>query len=974
MFTFDIHNHYEIPLLTLCTPIKEEMYIIAEPKELKYSPVFDDLSELEFSISPIFNNGDPTPYFDLVKKRKLIHAEGLGWFVIQQVRESNDGSMEEKTVKCVGYEKTLDQYEINILDGTFKFYDALEPQKSLLGALLGQTKWKIGHIDTELWNKYRSFEFPDDTGVYSFMRSDMEDAYECVFEFDTENMLVNAYVKGNLVDKTDIVLTFDNLIKNIQIDETEDDLITALSVYGDNDLNIRTVNPLGTNVIYDFSYFKQPEWMTPELTAAVTAWENKVSSVKEQYISLLTRLKEENAKLIKLEGELTDLKSALDALEQVRTARIKAGQDISDITQQINAKQAEINAKQAEVDAQQVVVDNIRNQQLDINKSLQFTENFTEDQLIELQCYINAATYTNDNYTITDNMSYVEIQKQSQQLYEDGLKKLEQISVPNYNFEMDIVNFLFLIQYQTFIDQIKLGATVNAEVKKDFWVEPMLVKIVIDYDKPDNCKLVFSDSFRLMDSYAVFDEYDKEYSKSSKTINESKNAWDKATSTGAVDFVNDMRKDGLNLALTSVLNADNQSLVIDKHGLLGRVQQEDGNFDPEQVKLVNNMLVFTDDNWMTARAALGKIKMPDSENYAYGLIADVIIGQLVASSELVISNESNTFKVDAAGAELINAYFKLATDNGRSQIVLDPRDSSAIRIQTDTGQGLKDKFYVDLSGKIVAEDIVTKSGTIGGWQIKDNGLFSNWGDYIRSDGYGKLSLLTYTPSSANFDGNIYARNLKDKVQHVNMGDNSIDSEQLFDGAVGYDKLDWEVQSLFADLIEADKILARQIGDLDNRVDEIYADLIDTINIKVQDTLDAAKVYADYVVANNIKAENIWVNTINGRQVLDLFSYKSSSTLQAHSDSIKAAFGKFDTIEADIANLKRVTANVITTDYLASHNITTYGLNTGNLSADATNFASCTVRGNLNVSTLNYSSIKTKRITIPGVGAYTFWIV
>ena len=589
------------------------------------------------------------------------------------------------------------------------------------------------------------------------------------------------------------------------------------------------------------------------------------------------------------------MKSALDALEQVRTARIKAGQDISDITQQINAKQAEINAKQAEVDAQQAVVDNIRNQQLDINKSLQFTENFTEDQLIELQCYINAATYTNDNYTITDNMSYVEIQEQSQQLYEDGLKKLEQISVPNYNFEMDIVNFLFLIQYQTFIDQIKLGATVNAEVKKDFWVEPMLVKIVIDYDKPDNCKLVFSDSFRLMDSYAVFDEYDKEYSKSSKTINESKNAWDKATSTGAVDFVNDMRKDGLNLALTSVLNADNQSLVIDKHGLLGRVQQEDGNFDPEQVKLVNNMLVFTDDNWMTARAALGKIKMPDSENYAYGLIADVIIGQLVASSELVISNESNTFKVDAAGAELINAYFKLATDNGRSQIVLDPRDTSAIRIQTDTGQGLKDKFYVDLSGKIVAEDIVTKSGTIGGWQIKDNGLFSNWGDYIRSDGYGKLSLLTYTPSSANFDGNIYARNLKDKVQYVNMGNNSINSEQLFSGAVtnpkidsgavSEDKLDWNVRNLIAE-----KATIQQLEATEARLKNLIADKasISQLNAVKADVkeLDAKKAS---ITQLNTEIANVKKLIVSEAQIKSLISttiratdiYASQIILNSH---------------------------------------------------------------------------------------------
>lgn len=861
MFSFDIRNQYEIPLLTLCTPVRDELHIITEAKELQYSAVFDDLSELEFDISPVFSTGELVPYFEQIKKRKLIHAEGLGWFVIKQVKTSNDGSQPIKTVKCVSEEKTLDQYDLNILDGTYKFYDALEPQKSLIGALLSQTDWGIGHIDTELWNKYRTFEIPEDVGIYSFLHGDVEDAYECVFIFDTEEKLVNAYLKGNLISQTDIVLTFNNLIKEVNIDETEDDLITALSVYGDNDLNIRTVNPLGTNVIYKFDYFKQPEWMSTELSAAVTAWEQKVESVRNQYSTLLTKLKDENAKLIKLEGELTDLKSNLDALEQVRTARIKAGQDISDITQQINQKQAEINAKQAQVDQQQNVVDGIRNQQLDINKSLQFSENFTEEQLQELQCYTNAATYTNDNYTITDNMSYTDIQEQSQALYEDGLKKLKQISVPNYNFDMDVVNFLFLIQYQPFIDQIQLGATVNAEVKDGYWVEPMLVKFSIDYDNPDNCKLYFSDSFRLMDEYCIFDDYDKSYSQSTKTLNESKNTWDKATASGAVDFVNNMRKDGLNLALTSVLNADNQSLVIDKNGLLGRVQKEDGSFDPEQVKLVNNLLVFTDDNWMTAKAALGKIKMPDSENYAYGLIADVIIGQLVASSELVISNESNTFRVDAGGAELINAYFKLTANNGRSQIVLDPQSQSAIKIQTDTGQGLQDRFYVDLNGKIVANDIVTKSGTIGGWQIKDNGLFSNWGDYIRSDGYGKLSLLTYTPSSANFDGNIYARNLKDKVQYVNMGNNSINSEQLFDGAVGYNKLDWEVKDLFADLVHADKVITNELEAAKADIRELNADVI-TANRIATDALDATEINARNISSNSAKISSLNADVAN----------------------------------------------------------------------------------------------------------------
>ena len=62
------------------------------------------------------------------------------------------------------------------MDGTYKFYDALQPDTSLLGAFIGQTEWEIGHIDTELWNKYRTFEFDADAGLYTTLRGDIEDA------------------------------------------------------------------------------------------------------------------------------------------------------------------------------------------------------------------------------------------------------------------------------------------------------------------------------------------------------------------------------------------------------------------------------------------------------------------------------------------------------------------------------------------------------------------------------------------------------------------------------------------------------------------------------------------------------------------------------------------------------------------------------------------------------------------------------
>ena len=278
MFSFNFKGEYETPLLTLCTPIREELFIVSECKGLTYTPIFDGLAELEFEVSSIFSNGEDAPYYSLIKKRKLIHAEGIGWFVIVQADENIDGSRPIKKVHCVSAEKTLDQYSINLMDGTHKFYDALQPEKSLLGAFIGQTDWQIGHIDVDLWNKYRTFEFPDDEGLYSFLHGDVEEAYGCVFEFDTEKKLVNAYVKGTLIDKTDIVLTFDNLIKQINIQESDDDLVTALNVSGDNDLNIRTVNPLGTNTIYQFDYFKTEEWMSKGLIDALTEWEKKVEA------------------------------------------------------------------------------------------------------------------------------------------------------------------------------------------------------------------------------------------------------------------------------------------------------------------------------------------------------------------------------------------------------------------------------------------------------------------------------------------------------------------------------------------------------------------------------------------------------------------------------------------------------------------------------------------------------------------------
>ena len=82
------------------------------------------------------------------------------------------------------------------------------------------------------------------------------------------------------------------------------------------------------------------------------------------------------------------------------------------------------------------------------------------------------------------------------------------------------------------------------------------------------------------------------------------------------------------------------------------------------------------------------------------------------------------------------------------------------------------------------------------------------------------------------------------MQHNNMGNNSVDTEQLFngavtnpiieDGAVSEDKLDWHVRNLFAELIRADEILAGKIGSVEERVEEVWVDTLNAIDVKAKE--------------------------------------------------------------------------------------------------------------------------------------------
>jgi hypothetical protein len=785
---FDYFNIFENPTFILCNPNREKLYAMRDIYDINVKYCFNATGELSFVV-PKNVNGANTEYYGLIEYPRLIYIENKGYFVIINVQRSGDGIKETKEVTCYSLEYIMASKKLVKFEGTYKFYDLVDPTKTLLQTLISYVPgWKIGDVDASLMGKYRTFD-ETDTNVYNFLMEKVETAYQCAFTFDTINRTINAHVPSQASSVTDIFLSPDNVIKSFDLEPVNDELVTALSVYGAGDLSINTVNPLGTNTIYNYNYFENTNWMSQGLIDALNSWELKIESYQGVYADLLTSLKTRNAELVTLEGELVDLNSELEALKVVRKVRLEQGLDIRNITAQIESKKAEINNKTREIELKNGQISTLKDQLKIINDALKFATNFTTSQLEELSNYTFGATYQNENFIQTDSMTEEEIQDMAQRLYDQATDVLTKTSVPRYTFSVDSVNFLFLKDFQNYINQLKLGCTITVKPNDDLTIYPVLLEVSLSYDNPEDFSLTFSNRLRL--DTAEY-QYGDLFGKTQDLINTTSfnsEMWSNWTD-GYKDDVTNFIDSALDASLNNIISSVNQEIKIDSMGLTGkRYLPETSTYSPEQIWLTSNLIVFTDDNWNTARTALGKIFFNGISTY--GLVAETLVGNIIAGNELIITNENNTFRIDESGVTITDANVNITTLNGNSRILIDP--INGLKIQKKNGTVWADKLYADsegnlnLSGNLVAATgsfsgkITATEGSIGGITINSKGIQKDANNYIRSNGDFKWGMLTMSGGNATFNGNIYANNLLGLLQYNQIG--SVNADTIVTGTL-----------------------------------------------------------------------------------------------------------------------------------------------------------------------------------------------
>ena len=274
-------GHLEEPDFILCKA-SEEMIGVLRCTVKKWEHKFQDLDTLTFEV-PYMTDGEPTPFYDDIDIMKYVLVPTIGRFSIKDVSIKNEGETSElKTVNCQDYscqigQKYLVDFVINYgttssIDGV-SFYNPGNQAYSLLDLVLEKLpEWQIGHISNSLRTMKRSFEVSRQD-VYTFLVQDVAKAFECIFVFDSLNKTINAYTESEYGQDTNISVSYSNLLQNADLTLSLDEIKTALTLQGSDDLDVREVN-MGYDTIYSFDFFATEEYFSTSLLSAYNAWKS----------------------------------------------------------------------------------------------------------------------------------------------------------------------------------------------------------------------------------------------------------------------------------------------------------------------------------------------------------------------------------------------------------------------------------------------------------------------------------------------------------------------------------------------------------------------------------------------------------------------------------------------------------------------------------------------------------------------------
>ena len=326
--------------------------------------------------------------------------------------------------------------------------------------------------------------------------------------------------------------------------------------------------------------------------------------------------------------------------------------------------------REGEVKVAHAEVERINKLRLRIQNQLNLP-NYLGNDYDTFTLYLREDTYSNANY-ISDGLDNADLIAKAKELFEVAEQEIYKASELQYSLSGTLQNFLNTNEFRSVKSKFEIGDWIVCKVDDELY-RLRLINLGYSYDNPTDVSVTFSNATRL--NNMVSDVSDILGKAQSMATSYDTTAHQASEGKKAKNTVTGFLKTGLDSALYNVLSGQNQEIIIDEHGLTAKaIDDATGQYSPEQLKVTNNILAFTNDNWEHAVLGLGK---HDYKHYNgstnswvtdtdYGLSAKFVQAGWIYGSEIAAGQvySSNYDSANSVGThiDLDNGTFSFAGD------------------------------------------------------------------------------------------------------------------------------------------------------------------------------------------------------------------------------------------------------------------------------------------------------------------------
>ena len=239
------------------------------------------------------------------------------------------------------------------------------------------------------------------------MMNTLQKTYNCLFQFDCKNKKINVLSASKKPLHSPIHLSYDNLIKNANITELSDEVVTSLAGYGSGDnMSISYVNPNGTDRIYNLDYLINHGDIDDKLADRWIAYKDTYDFYQKAFSNLEALRIEKTSAHQLANAQLSIIQKDIQSLEG-SIISIKADTTVEGWEAHLKKKEEELALLKKKFIDQQAVVQkyntdktNVETQIKNIVDVCRLESYFTDEELTTLSMFFKEDTIVEDSFVV----------------------------------------------------------------------------------------------------------------------------------------------------------------------------------------------------------------------------------------------------------------------------------------------------------------------------------------------------------------------------------------------------------------------------------------------------------------------------------------------------------------------------------------------------------------------------------------------